>query len=79
MDVPTIIAGLLHDVIEDTDTTVEEIEKEFGKEVAFIVKGVTKLEGYRFSSKEERDAESFRNLLISLAEDIRVLIVKLAD
>ncbi len=79
MDVPTIIAGLLHDVIEDTDTTVEEIEKEFGKEVAFIVKGVTKLEGYQFSSKEERDAESFRNLLISLAEDIRVLIVKLAD
>ncbi len=79
MDVPTIIAGLLHDVVEDTDTTVEEIEKEFGKEVAFIVKGVTKLEGYRFSSKEERDAESFRNLLISLAEDIRVLIVKLAD
>ena len=79
MDVPTIIAGLLHDVVEDTDTTVEEIEKEFGKEVAFIVKGVTKLEGYHFSSKEERDAESFRNLLISLAEDIRVLIVKLAD
>jgi GTP pyrophosphokinase len=79
MDVPTIIAGLLHDVVEDTDTTVEEIKKEFGKEVAFIVKGVTKLEGYQFSSKEERDAESFRNLLISLAEDIRVLIVKLAD
>ena len=79
MDVPTIIAGLLHDVVEDTNTTVEEIEKEFGKEVAFIVKGVTKLEGFHFSSKEERDAESFRNLLISLAEDIRVLIVKLAD
>ncbi|WP_163328235.1 RelA/SpoT family protein [Desulfurobacterium thermolithotrophum] len=79
MDTPTIISGLLHDVVEDTDTTIEEIEKEFGKEVAFIVKGVTKLEGYQFSSKEERDAESFRNLLISLAEDIRVLIVKLAD
>jgi GTP pyrophosphokinase len=79
MDIPTIIAGFLHDVVEDTDTTVEEIEREFGKEVAFIVKGVTKLEGYHFSSKEERDAESFRNLLISLAEDIRVLIVKLTD
>ena len=79
MDVPTIVAGLLHDTVEDTDTTLEEIEKEFGKEVAFIVKGVTKLEGYHFTSKEERDAESFRNLLISLAEDIRVLIVKLAD
>lgn len=79
MDVPTIVAGLLHDTVEDTDTTLEEIEKEFGREVAFIVKGVTKLEGYHFTSKEERDAESFRNLLISLAEDIRVLIVKLAD
>ncbi len=79
MDVPTIVAGLLHDTVEDTDTTIEEIEKEFGREVAFIVKGVTKLENYSFESKEEADAESFRNLLISLAEDIRVLIVKLAD
>ncbi|WP_457678087.1 RelA/SpoT family protein [Thermovibrio sp.] len=79
MDVPTIVAGLLHDTVEDTDTTIEEIEREFGREVAFIVKGVTKLEGYSFQSKEEKEAESFRNLLISLAEDIRVLIVKLAD
>ncbi len=79
MDTPTIVAGLLHDTVEDTETTIEEIEKEFGKEVAFIVKGVTKLEGYTFQSKEEKEAESFRNLLISLAEDIRVLIVKLAD
>ncbi len=79
MDTPTIIAGLLHDTVEDTDTTIEEIEKEFGREVAFIVKGVTKLEDYSFQSKEEKDAEAFRNLLISLAEDIRVLIVKLAD
>ena len=79
MDIPTVVAGLLHDTVEDTDTTIEEIEELFGKEVAFIVKGVTKLEGYDFSSKEEKDAESFRNLLISLAEDIRVLIVKLAD
>ncbi len=79
MDTPTIVAGLLHDTVEDTDTTFEEIEQEFGREVAFIVKGVTKLEGYSFQSKEEKEAESFRNLLISLAEDIRVLIVKLAD
>ncbi|WP_456484845.1 RelA/SpoT family protein [Desulfurobacterium sp.] len=79
MDVHTIAAGLLHDVVEDTDTTIEEIEREFGKEVAFIVAGVTKLEQYKFSSKEERNAESFRKLLISLSEDIRVLIVKLAD
>ncbi|WP_456420277.1 RelA/SpoT family protein [Thermovibrio sp.] len=79
MDVPTIVAGLLHDTLEDTDTTEEEIEREFGREVLFIVKGVTKLEGYSFQSKEEKEAESFRNLLISLAEDIRVLIVKLAD
>ncbi len=79
MDVPTVVAGLLHDTVEDTDTTIEEIEEKFGKEVAFIVRGVTKLEGYEFNSKEEKEAESFRNLLISLAEDIRVLIVKLAD
>jgi len=79
MDVPTIVAGLLHDTLEDTDTTYQELEEEFGREVAFIVKGVTKLEGYSFQSKEEKEAESFRNLLISLAEDIRVLIVKLAD
>ncbi len=79
MDVPTIVAGFLHDVVEDTNTTIDEIEKEFGKEVAFIVSGVTKLEGYRFSSKEERNAESFRRMLISLSEDIRVLILKLVD
>ncbi len=79
MDVPTIVAGLLHDTVEDTDTTLEEIEENFGKEVSFIVKGVTKLESFEFKSKEEKDAEAFRNLLISLAEDIRVLIVKLAD
>jgi len=79
MDVPTIAAGLLHDTVEDTDATIEEIEREFGREVAFIVKGVTKLEGYHFQSREEKEAENFRNLLISLAEDIRVLIVKLAD
>ena len=79
MDIPTIVAGFLHDVVEDTDTTVEEIEREFGKEVAFIVSGVTKLEGYKFSSKEERNAESFRRMLISLSEDIRVLILKLVD
>jgi len=79
MDVPTIVAGLLHDTVEDTGTTFEEIEERFGSEVAFIVKGVTKLEGYSFQSKEEKEAESFRNLLISLAQDIRVLIVKLAD
>jgi len=79
MDTETIAAGLLHDVLEDTNTTYEELEREFGKEIAFLVEGVTKLHKYHFKSKEEHKAESFRKMLLSMAQDIRVLIIKLAD
>ncbi len=79
MDTETIAAGLLHDVLEDTDTTYEELKREFGEEIAFLVEGVTKLHKYHFKSKEEHKAESFRKMLLSMAKDIRVLIIKLAD
>ena len=78
MDATTIVAGLLHDAVEDGCTTREEIEKEFGKEVLFIVDGVTKLGKHKYRGAE-RHAESLRRLLVATASDIRVLIVKLAD
>ncbi len=79
LDKTSIIAALLHDVVEDTDTTLEEIEEKFGKQVALIVNGVTKIGQYHFSSKEIAKAENFRKMIISMSDDIRVLIVKLAD
>jgi len=79
MDIPTVAAGILHDTVEDTDATLEEIEKLFGKEVANLVDGVTKLDKHKFRSKDEANAENFRKLLLATAEDIRTLIVKLVD
>ncbi len=79
MDVDCIIAGLLHDTIEDTDTTFEIIEELFGKPVAFLVDAVSKISKIPFQSKEEKQAESFRKMLISMSDDIRVIIIKLAD
>lgn len=79
MDVDCIIAGLLHDTIEDTDTTYEVIEELFGKPVAFLVDAVSKISKIPFQSKEEKQAESFRKMLISMSDDIRVIIIKLAD
>lgn len=78
-DVDTICAGLLHDVIEDCDVKGEELEGRFGLDVRKIVEGVTKLGKFSFSSKEERQAENFRRLIIAIAEDIRVVLVKMAD
>jgi GTP pyrophosphokinase len=79
LDVVAIAAGLLHDVVEDTLTTVERIEQLFGPDVAHVVEGVTKLSALPFSSKEERQAESFRKMLLAMVDDIRVIMVKLAD
>lgn len=78
-DYQTIAAGLLHDVLEDCDVKPKEMEEKFGKPVLKIVEGVTKLGKFSFSSKEERQAENFRKLIVAIAEDVRVVLVKLAD
>ncbi|MFB8791182.1 MAG: bifunctional (p)ppGpp synthetase/guanosine-3',5'-bis(diphosphate) 3'-pyrophosphohydrolase [Potamolinea sp.] len=74
-----IAAGFLHDVVEDTDVTADEIESRFGVEVRHLVEGVTKLSKFNFSSKTERQAENFRRMFLAMASDIRVIVVKLAD
>ena len=78
-DSHTIMAAFLHDILEDTDTKPEEIEEKFGKDVLTLVQGVTKLGKLQFKSKEERQAENFRRLFIAMANDIRVIFLKLAD
>ena len=79
LDVVAVSAGLLHDVVEDTLTTIERIQELFGPEVAHVVEGVTKIGAVRFSSTEERQAETFRKMLLAMVDDIRVIMVKLAD
>lgn len=79
MDVATIAAGLLHDTIEDTETTVKDIKEHFGKEIAFLVEGLTKLSKMEFMTKEEAQAENFRKMLLAMAEDLRVILIKFAD
>jgi (p)ppGpp synthase/HD superfamily hydrolase len=79
MDVVCLITGLLHDVVEDTSVTIEEIEKNFGREVANCVNGVTKLTKLDFLSSEDRQAESFRKMLLAMTDDIRVIIVELTS
>jgi GTP pyrophosphokinase len=79
MDTATIISGLLHDTIEDTLTTAEQLEKEFGKDVAFLVGGLTKLSRISSGSQEERQSENFRKMILAMSADIRILLVRLAD
>ena len=79
LDVPAIVAGLMHDTIEDTIRTRAQIEEEFGKDIARLVEGVTKIGKIHFKSYEETQAENFRKMLISMADDIRVILIKLAD
>src|SRR5213083_689488 len=79
LDVVAISAGLLHDVVEDTLTTIERIKELFGSEVAHVVEGVTKISAIPFSTTEERQAENYRKMLLAMVDDVRVILVKLAD
>src|SRR3546814_20223844 len=79
LDVSTIITALRHYVVEDTGTTLDDVEGVFGKEIARLVDGVTKLGRLELQSEETKHAENFRKLLVAMSEDIRVLLVKLAD
>ena len=79
VDTNTVIAAFLHDILEDTDTKPEKIKELFGDDVLNLVQGVTKLGKLKFKSKEERQAENFRRLFIAMANDIRVIFLKLAD
>jgi guanosine-3',5'-bis(diphosphate) 3'-pyrophosphohydrolase len=79
LDLPSVITGLLHDVIEDTGASLDEVQGLFGEEVARLVDGMTKVSKITFSSREEKQAENFRKMIIAMAHDIRVVLIKLAD
>jgi len=79
LDVPSIATGLLHDTVEDTLATLEQIEETFGAEIATLVDGVTKIGQINVTSREEKQAENFRKMLLAMARDIRVILIKLAD
>lgn len=79
MDVASVAAALLHDTVEDTVATVEQLQEDFGDDVAFLVKGLTKLEKINFSNAEEAQAENFRKMVVAMSRDLRVIVVKLAD
>jgi guanosine-3',5'-bis(diphosphate) 3'-pyrophosphohydrolase len=79
LDVPSIVAGLLHDTMEDTNLTKEQIQEGFGSDVAHLVDGVTKIGLIEFKTTEEKQAENFRKMVLSMSEDIRVILIKLAD
>jgi len=79
LDVQSIIAALLHDVVEDTEITAEQIAKEFGRPVAELVDGLSKLEKIHFETREDAQAENFRKMLLAMARDVRVILIKLAD
>ncbi|MEK6562671.1 MAG: RelA/SpoT family protein, partial [Candidatus Binatota bacterium] len=79
LDVPSIVGGLLHDTVEDTLTTLDEVKSVFGAEIATLVDGVTKLSRVNFTSREEKQAENFRKMILAMAQDVRVILIKLAD
>ncbi len=79
LDVATIVTGLLHDTVEDTLTTLDQIEKAFGKDVSFLVDGLTKISQIEFGDREEEQAENFRKMILAMSSDIRILLIKLAD
>jgi GTP pyrophosphokinase len=79
LDAATIISGMLHDTVEDTLTTIEQVREGFGKDVAFLVDGLTKISKITFGSQEERQAENFRKMMLAMSSDIRILLVRLAD
>lgn len=79
LDTTTVACGLLHDIVEDTDVSISDVEREFGAEVAQIVDGLTKIANLPMSSREERQVENYRKLLLSIAKDARVILIKLAD
>ncbi|MBA2516424.1 MAG: HD domain-containing protein, partial [Solirubrobacterales bacterium] len=79
LDTATLCAALLHDTVEDTSASLEEVESEFGEEVAGLVDGVTKLTGITFQSRDEAQAENYRKMMVAMANDVRVILIKLAD
>lgn len=79
LDVASIVTGLLHDTVEDTLASLDQVKKEFGNEIAVLVDGVTKISKINFKTREERQAENFRKMIIAMAQDLRVILVKLAD
>ncbi|HEY2054028.1 MAG TPA: bifunctional (p)ppGpp synthetase/guanosine-3',5'-bis(diphosphate) 3'-pyrophosphohydrolase [Solirubrobacterales bacterium] len=79
LDTETLCAALLHDTVEDTSATLEEVREEFGEEIAALVDGVTKLTGMNFESRDERQAENYRKMMVAMATDVRVILIKLAD
>src|SRR5687767_7610 len=79
LDTGTLCAALLHDTVEDTSASLDEVREEFGDEIAQLVDGVTKLSGVTFQSRDDRQAENYRKMMVAMARDIRVILIKLAD
>ncbi|HEX2087340.1 MAG TPA: HD domain-containing protein, partial [Solirubrobacteraceae bacterium] len=79
LDTETLCAALLHDTVEDTSATIDEVREVFGDEIASLVDGVTKLTGITFQSRDEAQAENYRKMMVAMASDIRVILIKLAD